>query len=68
MPRRNRSDKQPKTLHRSVQIADSSYQPSKAELEQDVSIDASPEVVGRALIQTVSVTRPASDPKNSKRQ
>lgn len=48
-------NKQPKTMHRTVKVMDSSYQPSKAELEADVSIDATPEEVGRALMQTVNV-------------
>lgn len=71
MPRKNESGKQPKTLHRTVEVMDSSYQPSKAELEEDVSIDASPEDVGRALMQTVDVRRvtpEASTPKRGKKK
>ena len=40
-----------------VEIVDSSYQPSKAQLEVDVSIDASPDDVARALTRTVNVQR-----------
>ena len=63
MPR----NKQPKTTHRTVEVMDSSYQPSKAELEADVSIDATPEEVGRALMQTVNVKRASPATKASKR-
>ena len=53
MPR----EKEPRTATRTVEVVDSSYQPSKAELEADVSIDATPEEIGRALMQTVNVRR-----------
>ena len=33
------------------------YQPSKAELEEEVSIHASPDEAARALVQTVCVRR-----------
>ena len=59
--------KEPKTVVRDVKVMDSSYQPSKAELEADVSIDASPEEVGRARVQTVNVRRHTSGPKTLKR-
>ena len=45
-------EKSPKTSERTKRAIDSSYQPSKAELEADVSINASPEVVARALVRT----------------
>ena len=64
MPR----NKQPKTIHRTVKVMDSSYQPSKAELEADVSIDATPEEVGRALMQTVDVQSIKARPKTLKRK
>ena len=44
-------------MHRTVEVMDSSYQPSNAELEKDVRIDASPEEVARALMSTVNVQR-----------
>ena len=67
MPQRSNPDKQPKTTTRTVKVIDSSYQPSKAELEADVSIDASPEEVGRALMQTVDVQRASPATKTPKR-
>ena len=42
---------------RTVEVVDSSYQPSKAELEADVSINATPDDVARALTRTVNVRR-----------
>ena len=62
MPR----NKQPKIMHRTVKVMDSSYQPSKAELEADVSIDASPEEVARALMSTVNVQRASPTTKPPK--
>ena len=50
-----------------IKVMDSSYQPSKAELEADVSIDASPEEVARALMSTVNVQRASPPAKTSKR-
>lgn len=38
-----------------VKLMHSSYQPSKAELEADMSIDASPEDVARAVMRRVDV-------------
>ena len=38
-----------------VEVRHSSYQPSKAELEEDMRIDASPEDVARAIGQQVEV-------------
>ena len=49
--------KSPQPADRTVDVVESSYQPSKAELEEDVSINASPEEVARALVQTVNVQR-----------
>ena len=59
--------KEPRTATRIVKVMDSSYQPSKAELEADVSIDASPEEVARALMSTVNVQRASPPAKTSKR-
>ena len=39
-----------------VEVQHHTYQPSKAELEEDVSIDATPEDVARALMRRVNVT------------
>ena len=50
MTRRKQTQSEP----RGTRTIDSSYQPSKAELEADVSIDAPPEVVARALVRTAS--------------
>ena len=36
-------------------IVDSRYQPTKAEMEEDVSIDASPEEMARAVMSSVGV-------------
>ena len=38
-----------------VEVVDSSYQPSKAELEEDVRIDATPEELLRAVLRPVTV-------------
>ena len=38
-----------------VKLAHSSYQPSKAELEEDVSIEATPEDIARAVLRPVQV-------------
>lgn len=38
-----------------VEVADSEYQPTKAELEEDVSIDASPEDLLKAVVQDVQI-------------
>ena len=59
--------KEPRTATRTVKVMDSSYQPSKAELEADVRIDASPEEVARALMSTVNVQRASPPAKASKR-
>ena len=40
-----------------VRIKPSSYQPSKAELEEDVRVDASPEELARAVLRQVRVVR-----------
>jgi hypothetical protein len=53
MPRK----KEPTRAQRTVEVVDSNCQPSKAELEADVSIDATPDDVARALTQTVNVRR-----------
>ena len=46
-----------KTPIRTVEVVDSSYQPPKAELEADTSIDASPNEAARALMSTVNIRR-----------
>ena len=38
-----------------VKLAHHTYQPSKAELEEDVSIDATPEEIARAVLRPVQV-------------
>ena len=38
-----------------VEVQHHSYQPTKAELEEDVSIDATPEEVAKALMRRVTV-------------
>ena len=43
-----------------VRITPSSYQPSKAELEEDVRIDTTPEELARVVLRPVRVVR---DPK-----
>ena len=40
-----------------VEVVYSGYQPSKAELEADISIDKTPDEVAKALTQTVNVRR-----------
>ena len=40
---------------RQVMVKPSSYQPSKAELEADVKIDATPETLAKALLRPVKV-------------
>ena len=45
-----RNDRRP-----AVQLKPSSYQPSTAELEEDVSIDAPPEALRRAVLRQVRV-------------
>ena len=41
-----------------VTVKPSSYQPSKAELEEDVSVDATPEALADCIGRTVAVTKP----------
>lgn len=50
---------------RTVEIVDSSYQPSKTELGADVSIDATPDEVARALTRTVNIRRVKSPSKEA---
>ena len=38
-----------------VRLKRSGYQPSKAEMEEDVSIDATPEAVARAVLTPVRI-------------
>ena len=51
------SKKDERRSRRTVEVIASSYQPSKADLEEDVSLHASPDEVARALVQTVRVRR-----------
>ena len=44
-----------------VQVRPYSHQPSKAELEDDVSVDATPEALADCLGRTVAVTKPDTD-------
>ena len=57
MPR----EKDNQSSGRTVDIVDPSYQPSKAELKADVSINASPEEVARALVSPVNVRHVSPD-------
>lgn len=41
-----------------VTVKPSSYQPSKAELEKDVSVDATPEALADCIGRSVAVTKP----------
>ena len=55
---------QPEKRPRVVEIVRSDYQPSKAELEEDMSIDASPEELAQAVLQPVTIKyipRPKQD-------
>ena len=56
------SEKNPQESARTIEVVDSSYQPSKAGLEAAISINASPEEVARVLVATVNVRhiKPAS--------
>ena len=49
--------------HRTVEVVGSNYQPSKSELEEDTSIDETPDEVAKALTQTVNVRR-VKDPRS----
>lgn len=44
-----------------VTVKPTSYQPSKAELEEDVSIDATPEAVADCIGRTVATSKPSAD-------
>ena len=44
-----------------VQVRPFSYQPSKAELEEDVRVDATPEALADCLGRTVATTKPDVD-------
>ena len=52
------NDKLDKTT---VVVKPTSYQPSKAELEEDVSVDATPEAVADCIGRTVATTKPTGD-------
>lgn len=47
-----------------VEVADSRYQPTKAEMEEEVVIDASPEELLRAVVRDVDVK--LVDPKKKR--
>lgn len=49
----------PKRLEqpRTVRVKPSSYQPSKAELEEPVKIDATPEQLARAILRPVRLVK-----------
>lgn len=49
-----------------VEVADSGYQPTKAEMGEEVSIDATPEELARAVVMDVEVK--VVDPKKSGRE
>ena len=58
---------QAETSKADVRAVKGDYQPTKAELEADISIDATPEVVARALVRTVPTnpqTAKAGTPMN----
>ena len=55
---------QPRKEPRVVEIVRSDYQPSQAELEEDLRIDASPEELAQAVLQPVTlkyIPRPKQD-------
>ena len=58
-------DKRAHTPDRTVEVVDSAYQPSKAELEEDVSINATPDEVARSLTRTVRTRRVKSPSKRA---
>ena len=47
----------PKDSKPIVRIRPSSYQPSKAELEEEVRIDATPEALRQAVVRDVKIER-----------
>ena len=51
MPKRKQHDPNAPT----VRIKRSSYQPSKAELEEEIKIDATPEQLARAVARKVNI-------------
>ena len=54
MTSRQKSESDPRPV---VRIKPSNYQPTKAELEEDVRIDATPEELARAVLRRVRVVR-----------
>ena len=61
---------EPKQMHRRIlNLVDPSYQPSKAELEEDVSVDASPEEIARAVLRPTQIVyvKPPTKPKKKGR-
>ncbi len=38
-----------------VEVADSGYQPTKAEMEEEIKIEASPEELARAVMSSVEI-------------
>ena len=55
---------QPKKGPRVVEIVRSDYRPSQAELEEDLSIDATPEELAQAVLQPATIKyipRPKQD-------
>ena len=50
-----------------VEIIHHTYQPSKAELESDVSVDATPEQIARALVRDVEVREIKRKPDGGER-
>lgn len=45
----------PRQPRRTVRVKPSSYQPTKAELEKEIHIDATPEELARAIVTPVNV-------------
>ena len=54
--------KGPNGEKRRIPVKPYSYQPSKAELEKDVSVDATPEALAECLGRTVAVVEKDSEP------
>lgn len=52
-----RQRRRKRITRREVTLQVSGYQPSKAELEEDVRLPATPTQLGKAVVQDVAVTR-----------
>ena len=56
MPKRKRRRK--RIQRRDIDLAPIGYQPSKAELEEDVRLPCTPTELAKAIVQDVTVRRP----------